>query len=305
MNEPRDFHILSLDGGGARGIYAAQVLAEIEQAYSVKVRDCFDLLAGTSAGAIIAGGAAAGVAMGDIVSLFERQSPRIFRKGRFRLGLINSKYPRKPLDDALRNHLPEVTLGEIPAALMITGSDISTGGVYVFKSGYLDTLNQSYVRDRDTKLSDAIAASCAAPIYFNPSKVGANLLADGGLWANNPSITALAEAISKFGKSVAEIKMLSIGTGHTPNMFGNQKRWGVFTGWRGTKLVTYLLDLQSQASTNMSKLMLQDQYLRLDPAIENWGLDDTRHLGNLKALASRDFVGYAGEIRAYLKGVAQ
>lgn len=124
MNEPRDFHILSLDGGGARGIYAAQVLVEIEQAYGVKIRDCFDLLAGTSAGAIIAGGAAAGVAMADIVSLFERQSPRIFRKGRFRLGLFNSKYPRKPLDDALRNNLPEVTLGEIPAALMITGSAI-------------------------------------------------------------------------------------------------------------------------------------------------------------------------------------
>ena len=75
-----DFRILSLDGGGTRGIYGAQVLAKIEEALGVEVRKCFDLIAGASTGSIIAGAAAVGISMQDVVSLFENDSPRIFRK---------------------------------------------------------------------------------------------------------------------------------------------------------------------------------------------------------------------------------
>ena len=61
------------------------------------------------------------------------------------------------------------------------------------------------------------------------------------------------------------------------------------TGWGREKLVSYFLRLQSDASTNMAKLLLADRYLRLDPEIEAWALDDIKHLDNLKALATRDF----------------
>lgn len=305
MNQENSFHILALDGGGARGIYAAQVLAEIERAYGVKVKDCFDLLAGTSTGAIIAGGAAAGIPMDKIVNLFEDEAPRIFRKARSRVGLLRSKYSRKPLDEALQKHLPNITLGEINSALMITSSDISTGGVYVFKSRYFADMGKPYVRDGHTKLKDAIGASCSAPSYFDPAKVGPNLLADGGLWANNPSIIALTEAVSTFGKNMDEIKILSIGTGHALNLYRSKRYWGLLTGWGGEKLVSYFLNLQSQASTNMSGLILKDNYLRLDPSIENWGLDDTKHLPNLKALAKQNFAQYTGKIQAHLKGAAK
>ena len=65
MSGDQTFHILSLDGGGARGIYSAQVLACIERAVGAQVRDCFDLIAGTSTGSIIAGAAAAGIPTGN------------------------------------------------------------------------------------------------------------------------------------------------------------------------------------------------------------------------------------------------
>ena len=93
-----------------------------------------------------------------------------------------------------------MTLGEISTPLMITSSDISTGGVHVFKSRYLKDLGEPYVRDGNVALSEAILASCVAPTYFDPMPVGDFLLADGGLWANNPSIIALTEAVSKFGR---------------------------------------------------------------------------------------------------------
>jgi hypothetical protein len=72
-------------------------------------------------------------------------------------------------------------------------------------------------------------------------------------------------------------------------MYTKRSSWGLLTGWGGNKLVSYTLGLQSQASTNMAKLILGDRYLRLDPEIDSWELDDTRHLANLKALAERDF----------------
>ena len=184
---------------------------------------------------------------------------------------------------------------------MIMCSNISTGGVHVFKSRYLKDLGQPYVRDANVDLCDAILASCADPTYFDPVSVGDFLLADGGLWANNPSIMALTEAVSKFGRSVEQVRILSIGTGHSVNLYSRRRRLGLITGWGREKLVSYVLRLQSDASADMAKLLLADRYLRMDPEIEAWDLDDIEHLENLKALATRDFALYSEEIMKNLK----
>ena len=305
MDHDDSFSILALDGGGARGIYAAQMLARIEVALDAKIKDCFNLIAGTSTGSILAGAAATAIPMADIVELFKRESPRIFRKRWFVPGvsmLWRSRYSRHGLDNVLQRYVPDLTLGEVSTPLMITSADLATGGVHVFKSGYLAELGGPYDRDGEVLLRDAILASCAAPTFFDPKEVGAHLLVDGGLWANNPSIIALTEALSKFNRTIGEVRVLSIGTGHAPNMYRRRRRWGLLTGWGRDKLVSYTLGLQSQASTNMARLILGQQYFRLDPAIETWELDDTRHLSNLKALADRDFAHESRAILAHIKG---
>lgn len=301
MAQDSAFHILALDGGGTRGIYSAQILASIEQATGAPIKRQFDLIAGTSTGSIVAGAVAAGIPMAKIVELFRTESPRIFRKRWFGWLHVQSKYPRRPLGQIVRSYLPDVTLGEISTPLMITSSDISTGGVHVFKSRYLKDLGEPYVRDGYVALSDAILASCVAPTYFDPMPIGDFLLADGGLWANNPSIIALTEAVSKFGRSVDQVRILSIGTGHSVNLYTERRLWGLLTGWGRQKLVSYVLRLQSDASANMAKLLLADRYIRLDPEIEPWGLDDTKHLDNLKALAIRDFTQRSEAIAKTLK----
>ena len=283
------FNVLALDGGGARGIYSAQILACIEQLNGAPVREHFDLIAGTSTGAIIAGAAAVGIPMARVVELFEDESPRIFRKRRLGSFHIRSKYSRRPLEQVVQSCVSGLTLGEVSTPLMILGSDISTGGVHVFKSRYLKDLGEPYVRDANVVLSDAILASCAAPTFFDPVSVGDFLLADGGLWGNNPSIMALTESVSKFGRSVEQVRILSIGTGHSVNLYSQNRLWGLITGWGREKLVSYVLRLQSDASANMAKLLLADRYLRIDPEIPAWDLDDIQHLDNLKALATRDF----------------
>ena len=94
MTQDSAFNILALDGGGTRGIYAAQLLASIERDAGAQVRDRFDLIAGTSTGSIIAGAAAAGIPMSDVVKLFEEEAPRIFRRRWLGSFHIRSKYPR-------------------------------------------------------------------------------------------------------------------------------------------------------------------------------------------------------------------
>ena len=296
MENEENFYILALDGGGARGIYPAHILARLEHTLSRPIGECFDLIAGTSTGSIIAGAVAAGVEIQTVVDLFEEKAPDIFGRKRFGWGLFRSKYARQSLEQIVQEYLPHRRLGEISTPLLITSSDISTGGVRVFKSRYLDDLGEEYVRDKDVLLCDAILASCAAPSFFDPMQVDEYLLADGGLWANNPSILAVTEAVSKFRHSLTQVHILSIGTGKPPLLYEQKRFWGIATGWGSLKLVSYFLNLQSQASTNMAGLLLEDRYFRLDPDIEDWSLDDTRHLSALKAYADRDFTRYSGEI---------
>lgn len=302
MGCEKPFKILALDGGGARGIYSAQLLARVEQSFGTQINACFDLIAGTSTGSIVAGAAAIGIPMKKIVRLFESEAPYIFRgKWHCLSGLFRSKYSTKQLKAVLEEHLPETTLGQISTPLMITSSDITTGGVCVFKSSYMEDLGEPYYRDKDVRLIDAILASCAAPSFFDPVKVDNYLLADGGLWANNPSIICLTEALSKFKKNIDKVKILSIGTGYSENMYMEKPHWGILTGWEKAKLIAYVMAVQSQASTNMAKLVLSEKYLRLDSAIEDtWGLDNTEPLGNLKALAERDFTHHADKIKAFI-----
>ena len=302
MRSEDAFNILALDGGGIRGVYGAHVLARLEDTLGSPVRERFDLIAGTSTGSILAGAASMNIPMKTISGLYESQAGRIFSRRRFSLfPVLRSRYSTHPLHQVISEYLPNVTMGEVSTPLMITSSDISTGGVHVFKSRYLNELGEPYMRDGQVRLRDAILASCAAPLYFDPRQVGEYLLADGGLWANNPTIIAVTEAMAKFRRPLDTIRVLSVGTGRTASFYTRRGAWGLLTGWGGPKLVSYVLGLQSQASTNMAKLLLGDRHLRLDPEIKSWKLDDIKSIESLKALADRDFTHYSKAILANLE----
>ena len=300
MRNTDTFHILALDGGGTRGIYTAQLLALIEQTFGTHIRTCFDLIAGTSTGAIIAGAAVSDIPMAEIVELFETETPYIFRRRWYRIPLFLSKYPNQKLAQIIAAHLPATPLGDITTPLMITSSEIAKSEVHIFRSDYGCSDSEIAPTGKDVSLRDAILASCAAPTFFAPKSVGNSLLADGGLWANNPSTVAFTEALSVFGKEAREVRMLSVGTGHSINMYRNRRGWGFITGWGGAKLTSYVMTLQSQASANMAKLLLKENYLRINPEIDFWELDTLTQLDNLKSLAARDFERYAAEIEAFL-----
>lgn len=303
MENTDTFRILALDGGGTRGIYTAQLLAKIEQVFQRPIKTCFDLIAGTSTGAIIAGAAVSNIPMQDIVELFETETPHIFRRRWYRIPLFLSKYPSKKLAKILAAHLPATPLGEIATPLMVTSSEISKSEIHIFRSNYASRDSEIAPADKEVSLRDAILASCAAPTFFAPKSLHNFLLADGGLWANNPSTIALVEALSTFGKDTEEIRILSIGTGHSVNMYRDRRGWGFLTGWGGAKLTSYVMTLQSQASANIVQLLLKQNYLRINAEIDFWELDTLTQLDTLKALADRDFETHAEGIEAFFRRV--
>ena len=187
------FKILAIDGGGIRGIFPAQILKRIKEELAIDFCQEMQIITGTSTGSIIAAGLAIEYPIEQIVDLYKNEGHRIFQRNYSEFlnkynwkGLFQSKYNNLYLKKILNNIFKNLTLSETKARLMIPASDVSNGSVFIFKSNYDD----NFVRDKNTRIADAVLASCSAPTFFNPVRVKEYLLADGGLWANNPSLIA-------------------------------------------------------------------------------------------------------------------
>lgn len=295
------FRVLTIDGGGARGIYPAHILKRIQESFDIDLSEHIDLIVGTSTGSIIASAIATNYPLDKIESLYEKDTKNIFKKRIFgRQGILRARYSKDYLYEKLNEAFGEVKLGDIKNRLVIPAIDISNGTVHVFKSGYLP----EFVRDTDVKLVDAITASCSAPSYFIPHKVGEYLLADGGLWANNPTLVGLTEAEGKLRQSRSDINILSIGTGIGHAFYDpgdDSTHWGL-KHW-GSKLIDLTFNLQSSTVENIAGLILEDdQYMRLN--FQETGkleLDNTKLLPRLKSIADRDFTYNSKRIKKILE----
>lgn len=306
------FKILSIDGGGIRGVFPAHILSCISTRLNINVTDYFDMIAGTSTGSIVAAAIALKKEPKEIVSLYKEQGSKIFPKGKsclptclklrlnFLRQLKKSTYEIEPLDNALKNVIGDVKLGDISIPLLIPATDIGHGGVHVFKSSY----SADFTRDKNVLLRKAILASCSAPIYFDPTKVNEYLLSDGGLWANNPSLAAIIDAQRRLNIDLSNIKILSLGTGHARQSYGvnTERNWGFLNGWKGKEFINFLMSLQAQSINNYVQLMLQkNQFIRIDFDSDlPLPLDDYDSIDDLISRADRVFTYSSSEIKAFL-----
>ena len=303
------FKILAIDGGGFRGVYSAHLLKRIEVEFSIDWRKDFDLLAGTSTGSIIAASLALGKSASEVLDMYAQHGSEIFRKPLGpRCGLFASKYPQSSLRSVLGDFFGDVRLGEIKTPLIIPATDIGNGCVHVFKSAY----DADFVRDLDVRVADAVLASCSAPTYFPPLLLPGEkpyLLADGGLWANSPSLVAAIDAKRRLNAKLDDLRILSIGTGKAERFYPikHYKRhalfgWGLATRWGGSKFIQMLLNLQSETANNMVGLLLnQDQILRLNfESDKSLPLDRPKEFHDLATRADRKFTHSSSEIKAFL-----
>ncbi|MEM7776984.1 MAG: patatin-like phospholipase family protein [Pseudomonadota bacterium] len=242
----RDRWILSLDGGGMRGLTTAVFLGELENAIGAPLSGCFDLVAGTSSGAIVAGGLAIGpegrqiAPTSELPDIFAKDGPRIFRSGsmgwwRTVNWLRGPLYRTERLTQAVEQRVGAVMLSDVQSDLLLTAYDMRLGQPVLFQSwlagnspacaanraagaGLMEMCpTQEGSPTPDFKLRDALVASSAVPTFFAPLKaVRADgehyALIDGFVFALNPVLSAYFAARRRFGYA-NRFHILSIGTG--------------------------------------------------------------------------------------------
>lgn len=275
MNEQRDakgrFQILSLDGGGLKGIFTAAFLSHIEEHAGVRLTDCFDLIAGTSTGGIIALGLGLGFAPRDLLEFYRNEGPEIFpaqnrlkRCFRNAFWLFFRKYPSEPLRSALDRYFGNRMLGESLRPLVIPSFNFERGEVHIYKTPHHRSLKFDY----KVPVKDVALHTASAPSYLPMSISDAGVqLIDGGIWANNPTMVALVEALGYFGQPKESIAVLSIGTTRGPEA----SRKTIFNGglwtWR-KKAIEFLMRGQSIMAQNAAFHVLDnDRFLRVNPEV--------------------------------------
>ncbi len=261
--------ILSIDGGGFRGVYAAHILHRIEQEFLISWQADFALISGTSTGSIIGAGLACGLSAKKICEFYEEHGKQIFKKRLLcRLGLAASRYNNRYLREILLEVFDGRTLGEVETPLLIPATDIGNGGVHVLKSKY----DAGFYRDPNILVADAVLASCSAPTYFDPYHIDKYMLADGGLWANNPSLIATVEAKKRLGANLDELQVFSLGTGLGHKYYSQSSSlstrlvgWGFATRWGRGKFIDMIMNLQAETAKNILGLLLEEhQILRIN-----------------------------------------
>jgi predicted acylesterase/phospholipase RssA len=267
------FQLLSLSGGGFLGLYTAAVLAELEERSGRRMNECFDLFAGTSIGGIVALGLAAGRSAADIRDAFIRHGPRVFphpppksRAGWFGRLLRNVPAPLyRP--DPLRETIEDIVgadtcMSDLLRPVVVPAVNLTKGGPKVFKTGH----HERFVLDWRLKVADVALATSAAPTYFPAHRIGNELYADGGMFANSPDMIAVHEAEQFLGVRRGDIHVLSVGTTTTDFAMsaGLNPQMGV-AGWmRNQRLTDVMIGSQQALIHDMMRHALADRYLRID-----------------------------------------
>ncbi len=284
----RRFRILSIDGGGIRGIYPAAILAGLEKRFlgGRSIASYFDLVAGTSTGGIIGLGLGAGLTAADLFDLYVKQGNEIFPEPSDSLlgqaktwwrptqQYLQYRYERDALQKVLTNRLGEKLFGDSIVRLCIPAFEGKHSEVFVFKTPH----HSDYKFDRFEQMVTVGLATSAAPTYFRPLEHGSYTLVDGGVWANNPAMLAVIEAMICFDIGRDQIDLLSIGCGDDPYVVSaTQINFGGKLAW--ADLILAAMRLQSLSAINQARLLIgPPSVVRIDvpPNAASIALDDWR-----------------------------
>ena len=270
----REFRILSIDGGGIRGIFPATFLAGLERHYlgGASVAQYFDLIAGTSTGGIIALGLAAGLTSAELADLYIQRGCEIFppaRKGLFGTArrwmedlsqFVRHRYDRKALMAMLNEILGEQKFGQAQNRLCVPSFDGRYGEVYIFKTPH----HPDFRKDGKELMTKIAAATAAAPTFFQPLEDGGYTFVDGGVWANNPIMIALVDVLTCFDVARENVRILSLGCGDDPYVVGHLKvRMGGLLPW--WNIMFAAMRLQSLNALGQAGLLIgAHQIIRAD-----------------------------------------
>lgn len=301
------FRVLSIDGGGIRGVIPAKILEHIEAETKKPISESFDLIIGTSTGGILAAGVAVKrtksskqpkFSATQLVALYENHGNEIFDRSFWKgltsaKGVFDEKYDAANLEKLLNEYFGKMTLLDVLKPIALTSYDIETRSPYFFK-----TVRARERASRNHLLKDACRATSAAPTFFEPALVPTasgrgikRALVDGGVFMNNPSSAGLVEAMA-MGAKLEDIMLVSLGTGENTRSipYEDAKDWGI-AGWI-SPLISVMMDGQADSSHFQCKQILpgkgdnaNQRYFRFDTLLDI-ALDDmdAAHSANIEAL---------------------
>ncbi len=304
--------ILSIDGGGIRGIMPGQILVALEQKLKEKsgdqesrIANFFDLVAGTSTGGILTclylcpkepGSTQAKFSASEAVDLYLERGDEIFDISLWQRissagGLLDEKYSADELEESLEDYLGELKLSQLLKPCLITSYDIRRRRAHFFRQHRAKKSESS-----NYLVKDVARATSAAPTYFEVARVkSASLipypLVDGGVFANNPGLCAYAEARNLPGNPTAkDMFILCLGTGkiEKPYHYKQAKDWGLVE-WVKPVLDIIMSGVAETVDFQLKQIFnaigKPDQYVRIEPNLLDASPEmDDASIENLNAL---------------------
>lgn len=276
--QPAKVRILAIDGGGIRGLIPALLLARLEELLARRpgaptLAESFDLIAGTSTGGLIAlaltapAGGRPAMGAAELVELYSgAEGRKIFARPPLRrlpvigrgIDLFKPKYSLEPLREVLEERLGAATVGEALTAVLVTAYDMNGRGPRFFKRW----------REPDKRIPvvDAALATAAAPTYFPAHGLGSEALVDGGVFAANPTVAAIVEALKRtedpVGLRAGDLLVVALGTGSYETGLSDEVSGAGVLGWAlpsssgDPPLISAMLDGQSDAADHWAHVLL-------------------------------------------------
>jgi patatin-like phospholipase/acyl hydrolase len=326
--------ILSIDGGGIRGIIPGQILVSLEEKLKAKtgnvdarIADYFDLIAGTSTGGILTcaylvpdNETSSNVRRPkfdatQVVDLYLKNGGDIFNvslghKIKTMGGVLDEKYPETGLENALERYFGDTKLSELLKPCLITSYDIKR------RQGHFFTQHDAVKRKGwDYLVKDVARATSAAPTYFQCSDIKSVTdvrypLIDGGVFVNNPALCAFAEVYNEFKPAPDKIALLSLGTGFSRKEYDYEKAkdWGL------VQWVKPLIDIMMSGVSDVVDYQLKqvfdavgasNHYLRINtemPIDVSSDMDDAspKNLQALKELGTYTAQSFDAQLDAFV-----
>lgn len=277
----RPFKILSIDGGGILGVLPASVLAELEERFLGRqpIGQHFDMIAGTSTGGIIALGLASGLSAQEIRNFYLERGRYVFPQsnwlGRRWQGVRHafaSRHHSRQLEAELRRILKDCRFGDARNRLCIPSFDGRYGEPWVFKTPH----HPDYRKDKFERMVDVGLATSAAPTYLPGFFHNGYTMLDGGIWANNPVMIALVDALSCLQLERRQIQILSLGCGQRTFRVGTRLAHAGWLMWSRPALKAAMRAQSHNALGQAGLLIGKDHLRRLDTAEKSdlMALDD-------------------------------
>lgn len=301
------FRILSLDGGGAKGFYTLGVLKEIEGLVGRPLHECFDLVFGTSTGAIIAGLIALGHDVDDIHRLYRAHVPTVMRA---RGARGKSTALRRLAQDVFG----AASFTDVKTGIGVVSTKWVIERPMIFKGRISQAHGRAgtFVPGFGVSIADAVEASCSAYPFFDRKSVvtaaGDTVeLVDGGYCANNPTLYAIADAVSALKRDRSGLRVVSVGVGAYPEPTPPIWMWLARKYLLSVRLLQKTLEMNTQSMEQLRAILFKDiATIRINDTFEKPEMatdlleHDLAKLNILRQRGGESFASREAELRRFL-----